>query len=100
MRLAESLILTAVWWILLGLASFVVLPLALHMLHRAFRAAALIRRVTGEVRAAGERAAEQARGTARLDPAATNAVRLARRISRLEPAARGRGPAGGAGGEG
>jgi hypothetical protein len=43
----------AIWWILLIVAILVVLPVAVYLLHRLFRAARSIERYTAEALAAG-----------------------------------------------
>ena len=61
---------TAVYWIwgvTLGLITFVVVPLALHLLHRVFRAARHIERYAREALAAGARIAHNTAAISALD---------------------------------
>lgn len=48
LRVTDSTIVLVLWWIAVGLTLLVIVPLALHLLHRTLRKALSIRRFTAE----------------------------------------------------
>lgn len=85
--LTDSELVIALWWTTLALAVLVVVPLAVYLLHRTWRAARLIERYTAETLAAAAGVAEHTAAVPALDRTVEAAGTLGERTERLVAAA-------------
>ena len=98
-RLTDSAAVLALWWIALALAVLVIVPLAVYLLHRTWKAARSIRRFTAETLAAGRGIAEHTGKIQALEstleiggPIVEKTGRLRTAASELESVLRSRSP--------
>lgn len=89
-ELTESTAVLTLWWIALGLTVVVIVPLAIYLLHRTWRAAKMIERYTAETLEAATGVADHTRMIPALDetvdalePIVQKASVLAKGASRL-----------------
>lgn len=88
--LTDDPVVLTLWWITLGITVLVVVPLAIHLLHRTFEAARMIQRYTAETLAAGLGiAGNTAPAGEALDATIAAAVPIVERMGRLRGAAAG-----------
>lgn len=96
-ELTDSTVVLALWWVALGLTVFAIVPLAIYLLHRTWRAAKMIERYTAETLAAAAGIADHTSRIEALDetvaaagPIVEKAATLAQGASRLATLLRGR----------
>jgi type II secretory pathway component PulF len=99
MILTDNPVVLALWWIALVLTIVVIVPVALHLLHRTWRAARMIQRLTAETLEAGSGIASHTAAIPALDetiaaagPIVEKAGRLEQASARLEQLLRARNP--------
>lgn len=83
---APSTVIT-LWWVALGLTVVVIVPAAVYLLHRTWKAARNIRRYTAEALEAGAGIAENAVAVAALEETIDRAGPLVSKARTLEDAA-------------
>lgn len=99
MTLTDNAVVLTLWWIALVLTIVVIVPAALYLLHRTWRAARTIQRLTAETLEAGVGIAGHTAAIPALDetiaavgPIVEKAGRLERATARLESLLRERNP--------
>lgn len=81
--LTDSGVVLALWWTVLAVALLVVVPLAVYLLHRTWRAARMIERYTADTLAAARGVAEHTASIPALDRTVEAAGPLKERTGRL-----------------
>lgn len=84
MRIVASTPVLALWWVALGLTVLVIVPLAVYLLHRTWKAARNIRRYAEEALEAGRGIAEHAAAVGALDETIGAAVPVVEKAEALE----------------
>jgi ABC-type bacteriocin/lantibiotic exporter with double-glycine peptidase domain len=87
MTLTDNPVVLALWWIALVLTIIVIVPAALYLLHRTWRAARTIQRLTAETLEAGAGIAGHTAALPALDETIAAAAPVLERATRLEQAA-------------
>lgn len=54
LRVTDSVVVLTLWWVAVGLTALVIVPVALHLLHKTLRKARSIRRLTADALTAAE----------------------------------------------
>lgn len=86
MRLTDDTTVLVLWWIAVALTVVVIVPAALYLLHRTWRAARSIRRFTAETLAAGAGIAEHTAKVPALDRTVELAGPVAEKAGRIRRA--------------
>lgn len=87
MRIVAPMLVQALWWFALGLTVVVIVPVALYLLHRTWKAARNIRRYTTEALEAGVGIVENTARVGALDETVALAGPLLEKAGELEEAA-------------
>lgn len=87
MMVTDSTAVLVLWWIAIGLTVLVIVPLAIYLLHKTWRAANLIRRYSAETLEAGVGIASHTANIPALDATVEGAGPIVARAGRLESAA-------------
>lgn len=83
-RVTDSTAVLALWWVAVALTALVIVPVALHLLHRTLRKALSIRRFTAESLAAAEGILENVQAVSALEETVAAATPLVPAGERLE----------------